>query len=115
MVDGRVFDIGADHIGGRTMCIDVVGTVLRVVFEHENGRLSPDGTVRNMVDKPAQGKIVVSNHGDRFIVSFGQPARVIVRQVNSRKMWNAVNLYKRIEVLFEKLLAADILGIEIPA
>ncbi len=30
-------------------------------------------------------------------------------------MRNGADLYKRIEVLFEKLLAADVLGIEIPA
>jgi hypothetical protein len=42
---GGLLDPGADNVGLGTMGIDVVGPILRVVFDDEDRRALPDGTL----------------------------------------------------------------------
>jgi hypothetical protein len=73
MVDGAAPDIGADDIGRGPMGVDMVGTVLGVVFEDEDGGLAPDGTVGDMVYQPAQGQVIVCDLGDGGIGALSRP------------------------------------------
>ena len=43
------------------MGVDVVGAVLGVVFQHEDGRLRPELAVADRLDDAAQGQVVVGH------------------------------------------------------
>src|SRR5215470_5850741 len=76
---GSVF---ADHERERTMRIDVIGTVLRVVFENEDGGVFPVGTVRDRLDDAAEGEIVIGNVGGRSRAPGPCASGVVVGQMH---------------------------------
>ncbi len=49
---GRIL---ADHEGNRSMSVDMIAAVLRIVFENEDSGVIPVETVRDGVDHAAQG------------------------------------------------------------
>ena len=49
-----VYGFGRDGLA-----VDVIGPILRIVFDDEDGRLSPVGRMRHRVDHAAQREIVV--------------------------------------------------------
>src|SRR5206468_3928710 len=53
----------ADDEGDRTMRIDVVGAILRVIFEDEDGSVIPVRAVRDGVDDTAKRQIIVGYVG----------------------------------------------------
>jgi len=57
----RVRRIPADDKGNRAVGVDVVATVLRVVFEDEDGGVVPVGAVRNGIDDAAERQVVVGD------------------------------------------------------
>jgi hypothetical protein len=50
----QVRRIFTDYQGGGSMGIDVIGAILRVIFENEDGGVVPVGTVGNGIDHPAE-------------------------------------------------------------
>src|SRR5580698_3338744 len=93
----------------------MIGSILGIVLQHEDGGLRPDGAMGDMIDEAAKSEVVISDHGDGGIVAFCETAGVIVWQIDSAEMWDGIDLHQGIEVLFEDLFPADILGIEVPA
>src|SRR5579871_4045589 len=75
---GRIF---ADYEGDRAMRIDVVGAVLGVVFEHEDGGIVPVRTVEDGIDNAAQGEVVVGDVGRRPGPVGASTASVVVGQI----------------------------------
>ena len=45
------------------MGVDVVGSVLRIVFKNKDRRVVPVGTVGDRFHNPAYREIVIRNHG----------------------------------------------------
>ena len=51
--------VGVDDQGGRAVRVNVVGAVLRVVFDDEDGRVLPVGTFRDGFDDATDGVVVL--------------------------------------------------------
>src|SRR5215510_8695170 len=49
----------ANHVGNTAMGVDVIGTILRVVFHHKNQRVIAVGAVRYLIHQQAKRIIVV--------------------------------------------------------
>ena len=60
------------------MGIDVVGAVLRIVFEDENSGVVPIGAVRDGVHDAADGQIVVGNRSGGARLALCSAGGVIV-------------------------------------
>ena len=88
----RARRIFADDQGGGAMRIDVVGAILRVVFEDENGGVVPIRAVRNRIDDAAERQIVIGYRGLWRGLARRACLRVIVGQVEQgelRKLFGA--------------------------
>ena len=57
--------VRADDQGDAAMGVDVVGAVLGVVFQHEDGRLRPELAVADRFDDATQRQVVVGQISDR--------------------------------------------------
>src|SRR5678816_267274 len=64
------------------MCIDVVGTVLRVVFHDEDGCLWPELRAADRLDHEAKGAVVVAHMRDRRGFAGARSTGVIVGQTH---------------------------------
>ena len=53
----------ADDLDRRPVAVDVVGTVLAVVLDHEDRRVLPVPAVRDLVDDLADGEVTVGDLG----------------------------------------------------
>ena len=62
------------------MGIHVIGSVLGVVFDNEEGGLGPEFREAHGFDKPAQGQVVVGHQGRRGELAGGGPLGVVVWQ-----------------------------------
>ena len=60
---GPVRRVLADDERDAAMRVHVVGAVLGIVFEDEEGRVVPEGRVRDSIDGAADGQVVVGNGG----------------------------------------------------
>ena len=81
---GRIL---ADHEGGGTVRIDVIGAILCVIFQDENRSVLPERAVRDGIDHTAQSEIVVRDirGWPRFVRA--RAACVVVRQVQQDERW----------------------------
>ena len=70
----------ADDENDAAMGIDVVGSVLGVVFEDENGGIVPIGAVGDGVDDSADGEIVVGNGSGGAGLPLGATGSVVVQE-----------------------------------
>ena len=77
----RVRRVFADGKGNRTMSIDVVGAVLRVIFDHKNGGVVPVGAVRDGIDDASESEVVVGDGGIRRGLAGARAPRVIVGEI----------------------------------
>ena len=53
----------ADDQRDGSMSVDMVGAVLGIVFENEDGSVFPVGAVRDSIDQAADGEIVIGHRG----------------------------------------------------
>src|SRR5216684_4664302 len=110
----RVWRIFADDEGGRSMGIDVIGAVLRVVFEDEDGGIVPVGTMRNGIDDPAEREIVIGDRRLRSWLAGTRASGVVIGQVEQRELrkffGGSLRFHKFIE-LAEKFVGAELVGI----
>src|ERR1700726_828043 len=122
MVDKRLRctrRILADHEGERAMGIDVVGAILRVVSEHEDGSIVPVRTVGNGVDYAAEREIVVGDRGVWSWLAGTRASGVVVGQVEQRELWKffggSLRFHKLTEFA-EEFVSAElvrVVGIEV--
>ena len=93
------------------MCVHVIHSVLRVVFNHENGAVFPDGTVRNLLDDLAQREIVVGDKRGLIWIAVLRPhvRSMVVRQPDYRQCRGLSFFHAAIHVLRE-LLVAELIG-----
>ena len=109
MVDRVAADIGTDHVGWRTVGVDVVGSILGVIFEDEDGGFRPDGTMGDMLDQFAEGQVVVGYLGDRAISAFMETTGMVIGQIDGTEMRQCAGFYQRVEIGFEDRLPENIL------
>ena len=72
------------------MGIDMIGAVLRVVFEDEDGGVVPVGAMRNGIDYAAEREIVIGDRSLRSWLASARASGVVVRQVEQRELWKFV-------------------------
>ncbi len=82
--------IFADDQRDAAMGVDVVGTVLRVVFENENGGIVPVRAVGDGVDDAANGKVVVGNGGCGTRLALSAAGGVIVGKAQENELRETV-------------------------
>ena len=90
-VDDRVLlYVGADHVGGRAVRVDVVGAVLRVILGHDDQGAVGVGAVRHRRDETADREVIVGllrigrvHPGERR----AEAAGVIMAQADGFKAW----------------------------
>ena len=76
-VDRVPLDVRADRQGDRAVGVDVVGAVLGVVLDHEDGHLLPEPALAQPLDHPAERQVVVGEVGRRGRLA-GRRARGVV-------------------------------------
>src|ERR1017187_652087 len=81
-VDGVAPGPGGDEEGGGTVGIHVVGTVLGVVFEDENGGVGPKARFGDALDQLADSKVVIGGGGERGDLAGGGAGSVVVAEAH---------------------------------
>ena len=76
----------ADHESNRPVCIDVIGTVLSVIFQNKNSSVVPVRAVGDRFDDATEGKIVIRNRGGGFGTTRPGTAGMVVGQVEQDKI-----------------------------
>src|SRR5205823_1850548 len=76
-VDVVAFDVRAEHVTRRAVGVDVVGAVLGVVFDDEDGHFGPEFTVAGGFDDAADGEVVAGDAGIRRVGAGGRAFSVI--------------------------------------
>src|ERR1700688_1486780 len=66
--------------------IDVIGSILRVVFDYEDGSVVPVRTVRDGIDDAAECKVVIGDRGLRSGLSGTRASSVVVGQIEKREL-----------------------------
>ena len=107
--------IFADDQRDAAMGVDVVGTVLRVVFEDEDRGVVPVRAVGDGVDDAANGQIVVGNGSCGTRLALCAAGGVIVRKAQENELRESVfagiaSGEEAIE-LVEELIDAELIGI----
>src|ERR1039458_5084450 len=98
------------------MCIDVIGAILRVILEDEDGRVSPIGAAGNGFHHASHSEIIVRDGGVRRGRSRTGPGRVVVRQAQEHKAWQLLSHasfagMNENSKLTQKLVGAELVGI----
>ena len=68
------------------MCIDMIRTVLRIVFNHDHSGVLPVRTARHCFNQESQRVVVIGNVKLRRRFARSNPVCVIVRQTHYRKI-----------------------------
>src|ERR1019366_1089578 len=104
----------ADDQGDRPMSVNVVGAVLRIVFDDEDGGVVPVGTVGDGVDDAADRQIVVGDRGLRRGLAGTRASSVIVGQIEKRELrkffGGSFGFHELVE-LAEEFVGAELVGI----
>src|SRR5438552_7304 len=98
------------------MRVDVIGAILSIVFEDENGCVVPVGAVRDRLHDAAQRKIIVSDGCGRARLARSGAAGVIVRQIEQYELRQLGSLplflgANEASELVEKLVGAKLIRI----
>src|SRR5208282_2864398 len=104
----------ADDQGGRSMGIDVIGAILRVVLDDEDGGVVPVGTVGEGIDYAAYRQIVVGDRGLRRGLAGTRASGVVVGQVEERelrKFFGASLGFHELGEFAEEFVGAELVGI----
>src|ERR1022692_3462562 len=81
-VNGVVLNPRGDEEGGGAVGIHVVGTVLRVVLEDEDGGVGPKARFGDALDQLADGVVVISSGGERGDFAGGGAGSVVVGEAH---------------------------------
>ena len=93
-VIGRTGRILADHESDRAVSVDVIGAVLSVIFENENRRIVPVGTVRDRLHHATDREVIIGDACGWAGLSRSGAVGVIVGQIkkNERGQFGALGL-----------------------
>ncbi len=97
-VNGLTPDVRADDVACGAARVHVIGAVLCVVLDDENGGFRPVAAMRDAVHDLADGKIVVGHHGDRRESSRGRAGRVVFWQAHHHEVGQAPGGLRTVEV-----------------
>ena len=95
------------------MGVHVVGAVLRVVLEDEDGRLRPEAALRDGLDEPAEGDVVLGHHRARGERSRPRPVGVVAAEVEDVEAGQAAVLLEAPELLEPGVDALVVRDVEI--
>src|SRR6266571_1358740 len=97
------------------MRVDVIGPILRVVLQHEDHRVLPEGTLRQRLDDPPQCEIVVRHVRSRRWLAGSRTGRVIIRQVKYLQRWQLPRSHEFMK-LSDPEVGARLIGyVEVPS
>src|SRR5262249_25014745 len=82
------------------MRVDVVWTILRVVFGNEDRRAVPEAAVADDVDKLTNSQVVFGNEGLRSQRPGRGPGGVIVGQAHDLELWQIARRHELVELAF---------------
>src|SRR5258708_34688252 len=107
----RTRSILADDQRGRSMSVDVIGAILRVVFDHKDGGVIPVDAVGNGIDDATHREIIVGDRRQRSWLAGARASGVVVRQVKQRELWKffagSLSFHKLIEFA-QELVSAEL-------
>src|SRR5580658_906245 len=110
----RTRRILADHQCDRAMRIDMIGSVLGIVFHHEDGRIIPVRAMRYSFHHASDRKVVICNRGPRGRPAHSRSAGVVVGQVELNELRQSfvgtTSSYKLVEFA-EEFVGAKLVGI----
>ena len=96
------------------MRIDVIGAVLRVVFDDEDGGVVPVRAVGDGIDHAAERQIVVGDRGLRRGLAGTRASGVVVGQIEQRELrkffGGSLRFHKLVE-LAQEFVGAELVGI----
>src|ERR1035437_10586989 len=107
----RVF---ADHEGSGAMGIDVIGAVLRVVLDHEDGSVVPVRTMGDGIDHTAKRQVVIGYRGLRRRLAGTRTAGVVVGPVEQRELRKLLGgslRFPELAEFAEEFVGAELVGI----
>ncbi len=76
------FGVGTDDEPQRAMRVDVIGPILRVILEYEDGGLRPELGMADALDDPTQRQIVIGNTSTWRSLAQAHAIGMIARQSN---------------------------------
>lgn len=95
------------------MLVDVVGTVLRIVFEHEDSRARPVRAVRNGFGQTADREIVVGDHRCGRVLARFRTGRMIATEPDDLESRQRFRLLETVEFAFPFGKSVDIRNVQI--
>src|SRR6516165_4654987 len=109
-----MWGILADHQCDRTMCIDMISSVLRIVFYHKDCGVVPIGAMRDGINNASECQIVVSNRGPWRRLACPCPTCVIVwePQLNElRQFFCRTTSFHRLVKLAKEFVSTQLIGV----
>src|ERR1035437_4492086 len=106
----------ADHQRDAAVRVDVIGAILCVILEDEDGRVSPIGAAGYRFHHAPHSEIIVRNRRVWRGRSRTGTRRVIVRQAQEHEVWPLLTRASLASVhespkLTQKLVGAELIGI----
>src|SRR5262249_51797393 len=95
--------VGADHQADGPVGVHVVGPVLGVVLDHEDGGLRPVLALRHRLDQPAQGQVVAADTRLRRERARRRAGGVVLAQAHDDEARHGAVLLERAVLLEEGL------------
>src|SRR5665647_3278272 len=80
MIDITLFHKSSCHKGGRTVCIHMVRTVLRIVFQNDDDAFVPDRRFAEVFNEKSACKVIVSIVCFRCWLSHTETLGMVVRK-----------------------------------
>ena len=96
------------------MGVDVIGAVLRVVFDHEDGSVVPVRAVGDGIDNAAEREVVIGDRGLRRGLARTRASGVVVGKVEQRelrKLFGASLRFHKLVELAQEFVGAELVGI----
>src|SRR5437588_9797005 len=97
------------------MRIDVIGSVLRVVLQHEHYRILPERTLRQRFDDSSEGEIVIRHVCSRRWSASASPGGVVVWEREYLQRRQVPRVHELLELLEPHIHACLILNVEVPS
>src|SRR5450755_2454527 len=96
------------------MRVDMVGAILRIVFNHEDGGVLPIGAVRNGIDNASDREIVIGYRSLWRGLSGTRASGMVIRKIEQcelREFFGAPLCFHKLVKLPQKFIGAKLIGI----
>ena len=85
------------------MAIHVIEAALRIVLDDKYAGLFPEAALADSFHNPAEGEIVVCDHGARCGKFRGRPLRVVAGKAHEQEIGHLAFLLELLQILQEKI------------